>query len=88
VAEQLDRDRVLLRVDAKQLADRALVAVVEPEARDHLRNREPGTLAASLEAHEPVADPGQGSQQHAIGDRDVADPERGCQRWLNQRFLS
>ena len=36
VAEELHRDRVLVRVDAQELAHGALVAVLEAEARHHL----------------------------------------------------
>src|SRR5680860_1100623 len=41
VAEELHRDRVLIGVDPHQLAQGALVAVVQAEAGDHLRDREP-----------------------------------------------
>ena len=34
-----------------------LVAVVDAEARDHLRHGEAGPVALGLEPHEPVADP-------------------------------
>ena len=59
LAEELDRDRVLVGVDPQQLAQGALVAVVQAEARDHLGDREAGAVAARLQADEPVADPGQ-----------------------------
>ena len=66
---------LLVGVDAQQLAQRALVAVVEREARDHLRDREPGAVALGLQAHEPVADPGQRREQHPVGELDAADRE-------------
>ena len=69
LAEELDRDRparALLGVDAQQLAHRLLVAVVDREARHHLRDREPGAVALGLQAHEPVADPGQRRQHDAV----------------------
>ena len=77
LAEELDRDGVLVGMEPQQLAQRALVAVVDAEARDHLRDREAGAVAARLEADEPVADPGERREQHAVGDLDVADPETG-----------
>ena len=79
LAEELDRDRVLVGMEAKQLLQGALVPVVEPEARDHLRDGQPGPVPPRLQPHEPVADPGQGGEQDAVGDLDVADPERGCE---------
>src|SRR5688572_32342175 len=54
VSEELDRDRVLLGMHDEQLLERAAVAMVQREARDHLRDREPGPVAARLESHEPV----------------------------------
>ena len=59
LAEELDRDRpvvALVGVDAQHLRARLLVAVVDPEARDHLGDREPRAVALGLQAHEPVAD--------------------------------
>ena len=64
---------MLVGMEPEQLAQGALVAVVEAEARDHLRDGQSRPVAARLQADEPVADPGQGRQQHAIGDLDVAD---------------
>ncbi len=81
--EELHRDGVLVRMEPKQLLQGALVAVVEPEARDHLRDGQARSVAARLEAHEPVPDPRQGSEQHAVGDLDVADAEGGCERRLH-----
>ena len=76
VAEELDRDRVLVGVDPHQLAQGALVSMVQAEARDHLRDREAGAVALGLEADEPVADPGQGREQDPVLDPDAADLER------------
>jgi hypothetical protein len=82
VAKELDRDRVLVGVDAHQLAQGALVAVVQTEAGDHLGDGQPRAVALCLQAHEPVADPGQRRQKDAIGDLDSADPKGISQRRL------
>ena len=82
VPEELDRHRMLLGMNDQELLERAAVAVMKREARDHLRDREPGAVAARLKAHEPVADPGQRGEKDAVGDLDVRDPERSCQRRL------
>ena len=79
-AEQLDRDRVLVGMDPEQLLQRALVAVVDRVAGDHLGEAEPGAVALRLQAHEPVPDPGQRREQHPVGDLDVADRERVGER--------
>ena len=76
VPEQLDRDRVLVGVDPQQLPQGALVAIVQAEARDHLREGETGAVAARLESYEPVADSGQRRQQDPVGDLDAPDRER------------
>ena len=75
VAEELHRDRVLVGMDPHQLAQGALVAVVEAEAGDHLRDGEARPVAFRLQAHEPVADPGQRREQDAVGDPHAADLE-------------
>ena len=75
-AEQLDRDRaavVLARVDPQQLAAGLRVAVVDAEARHHLRDHEAGAEAARLQPHEPVADPGQRREHDAVGQLNGAD---------------
>ena len=72
-AEELDRDRALVGVDAQHLLDRAPVAVRDREARDHLRDRQPGAVALRLQAHEPVADPGERREQDPVRDLDVRD---------------
>ena len=51
--------------------ERAPVAVGDREARDHLRDRQPGAVALRLQAHEPVADPGERREQDAVGELDV-----------------
>ena len=84
VAEKLHRDRVLVGVDPHQLAQRALVAMVQAEAGDHLRDGEARTVAFRLQAHEPVADPGERREQDAIGEFDVGDPEGISQRGLSR----
>ena len=47
---------------------RALVAVVHGEARDHLRDGQAGAVALGLQAHEPVADSGQRREHDPVGD--------------------
>jgi hypothetical protein len=73
VPEELERDGVLVRVDAEELAEGALVAVGEAEAGDHLGDDEPGAVAARLEADEPVADAGQRGEDDAILDGSAAE---------------
>ena len=72
VTEELHRDRVLVGMDAQELAHGALVAVGEPEARHHLGHHEARAKALGLEAHEPVADARQRREHHAVGDLDAA----------------
>ena len=79
---------MLVGMDAQHLLDGAAVAVHQGDAGDHLRDREPRTVAARLQAHEPVADAGERSEQHAVGDLDVADREGGSQGRLTHRFIS
>ena len=61
------------RVDPQQLGAGLRVAVVDGEARHHLRHREPGAVALGLQAHEPVADPGQRREHDPVGDRQAAE---------------
>ena len=68
----------------QQLPQRALVAVVQAEAGDHLGDRKAGAVAARLQADEPVADPGKRGEHHPVVELDVADPERVCQRGLHR----
>ena len=49
IDEDLDRERMLVGSDT-QIAQRALVLVVEPGAAHHLRADEPGAVAAPLAA--------------------------------------
>ena len=65
-AEELHRDRALVGMDPQHLLERAPVAVCEREARDHLRDRQARAVAVRLQAHEPVADPGQRREQDAV----------------------
>ena len=69
VAEELDRDRMLVGVDAQELLDRALVAVGEAEAGDHLGGDQAGPEAPRLKPHEPVADAGERSQHEPVLER-------------------
>ena len=66
---------MLVRVEPEQVPQSALVAVVQSEARDHLGDGEACTVPTGLQAHEPVSDAGQGRQQDAIRDLDVANAE-------------
>src|SRR6185437_11179159 len=72
-AEQLHRDRVLVGVDAQQLGAGALVAVVHGVAGDHLGDHQARAVTLGLQPHEPVADPGQRGQHHAVGDGNPAE---------------
>ena len=63
----------LARVDPQQLRAGLRVAVVDGEARHHLRHREPGAVALGLQAHEPVPDPGQRREHDPVGDRQAAE---------------
>ena len=65
---------MLVGVDPQQLAAGAFVAVVDREARDHLRDHQSGPISLGLQAHEPVADSGERRQHDAIRDR---RPRRG-----------
>ena len=87
VSEQLHGNGVFVGVDPQQLADGALVAVVDREARDHLRDHQPGPVALGLQAHEPVADPGQGREHHAIRDPHAAQGPTVCQRSSHDLFM-
>ena len=68
-AEDLDRERVLVGGDA-QVAERALVAVLDPGDRDHLRADEPGAEAAALAPEGLHADAGHRRQDEAGRDLD------------------
>ena len=71
-AEDLDRERMLVGGDA-QVAERALVAVLDPGHRDHLRADEPGAVAAALAAKCLHADAGHRREDEAARDLDVPD---------------
>ena len=43
---------------------------------DHLRDDEPRAVAPRLQAHEPVADPRQRREHHAVGDGQAAEGPR------------
>jgi hypothetical protein len=72
VAEQLNRNRVLIRVDPQQLATGALIPVVDREARHHLGDGQSRSVALRLQAHEPVPDPGERREHDAVGDLHAA----------------
>ena len=63
-------------MDAQQLGAGALVAVMHGVARDHLGDRQARSVALGLQAHEPVADSGQGREHDPVGDRDAAQLPR------------
>ena len=72
-AEDLDRERMLVGGDA-EVAERALVPVLDPGAADHLRADEAGAEAASLAAERLHADAGHRREDEPRRDLDVADP--------------
>ena len=94
-AEDLDRERVLVRADA-QVAERPLVPVLDPCAGDHLRADEPGAEAAALAAKGLDADAGHRGQDEPRGDLDGPDspalaevqhrPEQGTRPLLTPRW--
>ena len=55
VPEELDRDRVLVGVDAEIFIKGAPVAVLQAEARHHLAEREPRAVPARLEPQTAIA---------------------------------
>ena len=73
VAEELHRDRVLVRVDAQELAVGAPVAVNEAEARHHLRHHQAGAVALRLKPHEPVADARERREHDTVGEPQAAE---------------
>ena len=75
-AEELDRERMLVGRDA-QVAERALVAVLDAGAADHLRADEAGAEAASLSPKRLHADAGHGREHEAGRDLDPGD-RPGC----------
>ena len=71
--EELQRRGAFVGMDAQQLGERLLVAVVDGEARHHLAVGHPRAVARRLQAHEPVADAGQRREQHAVGHADAGE---------------
>ena len=71
-AEELDRERVLVGRDA-QVAERLLVAVLDPGAAHHLGADEPGSVAPSLTAKCLHADACHRGEDEARGHLDGAD---------------
>ena len=72
-AEDLDRERMLVGGDP-QIAERALVPVLDPGAGDHLRADEAGPVAAALAAERLDADARHRREDDPGRDLDVADP--------------
>jgi transcription elongation factor GreA len=77
-AEQLDGERMLVGGDA-EVAERALVAVLDARAADHLRAHETGSEAPSLAAKGLHADAGHRREHEACGDLHVPDRPRLAQ---------
>src|SRR5207253_8603579 len=82
-AEDLDRERVLVARDA-QVAERPLVAVVDPGAAHHLGADEPGAEAAALPAERLDADAGHRRQDDAASDLDGPDAPRFAEIRLHE----
>ena len=74
-AEDLDRERVLVGRDA-QVAERALVAMLDPRRGDHLRADETGAEAPSLAAKRLDADAGHRREHDPRRHLDAADRPR------------
>ena len=74
-AEDLDRERVLVGSDA-QVAEGALVAVLDPGGGDHLRADETGAEAASLAPKRLDADAGHRREHDSRRHLDAADRPR------------
>src|SRR5262249_4126722 len=72
-SEDLDRERVLVGCHA-QVAERALVPVLDPGTGNHLGADEACTEAASLAAESLHADAGHRGEHDARRHRDVSDP--------------
>ena len=71
-AEDLDRERMLVAGDP-QVAERALVPVLDPGDRDHLRADEPGAVAAALAAERLDADARHRREHDPARDLDPAE---------------
>ena len=72
-AEDLDRERMLVGGDAK-VAERLLVAVLDPGAADHLRADEPGAETAALAPERLHADARHRRQHEPSRDLDIPNP--------------
>ena len=77
-AEDLDRQGVLVGGDP-EIAERPLVAVLDPGHRDHLRADEPGPVAPPLAAKCLHADTRHRGQNEPPGDLDAAEQPGFCQ---------
>ena len=83
VAEELHRHRVLVGMDAQELAHGALVAVGQAEARHHLGHHEAGAVAPRLQPDEPVADAGQRREHEPVA---RSFGRRGVQLSVSERI--
>ncbi len=86
-AEDLDGERVLVGCDA-QVAECALIAVVEAGAADHLGADEPGAEPAALAAKRLHADARHRREHEARWHLDVANPPRRTQIWAQNQGKS
>ena len=77
-AEELDRQRMLVRGNA-EVAERPLVAVLDPRAAHHLGAHEPGAVPAALAPERLHADAGHWRENEACGHLDSADLPRGAE---------
>jgi hypothetical protein len=80
LAEELERHGTLVGVHDQELVQGLRVAVMDREGGDHLAHREPGAVALGLQPHEPVPDPRQRCEQHAVGDLQTPELPRFMQR--------
>ena len=71
-AEDLDRQGMLVRRDT-EVAERSLVAVLDPRAGHHLRADEPGPEPSTLPAERLDADPGHRGEHDPRGHLDRPD---------------
>ena len=77
-AEELDRQRMLVRGNT-EVAERPLVAVLDPGAAHHLGAHEPGAVPAALAPERLDADAGHWRENEACGHLDSADLPRGAE---------
>jgi hypothetical protein len=73
LTEELDRDRMLIRVDSQHLLAGLLIAVLDGMAADHFGDEQASAEPAGLKAEEPIADSGQWGQRHPVGYGYAAD---------------